>query len=1264
MEFTRTTRLPVPPITEGEITVEVPPEVPRAVPVNPLTRLLPLAMIVATLGMMAVYFGSGATTGRHPMYGFFPVMMLVSLLGTLVYGARGSNSAAELNESRRDYLRYLGTVDEAVTEIADAQRRSLQWSHPPPESLWTLVGNARMWERTPGDSDFLHVRVGVGTQRLSATMVVPELAPLDEVDPVTSMALRRLIQRRSVVADVPIAVALRSFSVITIEGDEVAARGLARAMVCQLATLHSPEFLKVVAVVGSSVQGQWDWLKWLPHVQHSQSVDGAGAQRMVYRSVAEARHSCSAHQGGGTYIVLVVDGAVAEADMPGVTVLSIGAVETVGEEVLQLRAGPASVAAGDEEFARPDAMTVGQASVCARRLAPYRPGETASDLTGTPTGWSTLMGIDDPAHVEPSVLWHHAGSQLRAPIGVSDQGAVVELDIKEAARGGVGPHGLCVGATGSGKSEFLRTLTLGMITRHPPDVLNLVLVDFKGGATFLGLEPAPHICAVITNLADESALVARMQDALAGEMNRRQELLRRAGNFANVADYEAARRQARGLAPLPTLLIVVDEFSELLSQHPDFADLFVAIGRLGRSLGIHLLLASQRLDEGRLRGLETHLSYRICLKTFSANESRAVLGVPDAYHLPNTPGMAFLKTVSGELLRFRSAFVSAPHVEPIHTPDPVTEPKPLVFTAAVVGDVRRQTKRSNLSGPRILDTVVGRLAGHGTPAHQVWLPVLTESPTLHELLPGTSRPPVPLTVPVGVVDRPFEQRRDPLVVALGTGNLAVVGGPRSGKSTALRTVVLALAVTHDPRDVQIYCLDFGGGALSSLQPLPVVGSVASRLDADLVRRTVAELEAIVRSREARFRRLGIDSIAEYRRRRAAGEPAVDDDRFGEVFLVIDGWATVRQEFESIEAPITALAARGLAFGVHVVVAASRWAEIRPALKDQLGIRIELRLGDPAESEMNRKRARDLVHAPAGRGITGEGHELAIALPRVDGRTATTGLAAAIAATAETLHARHHGRSAPPIELLPDRVHQRTLFRSGGISATRILIGIGERELQPVSIDFAEDAHLIILGEAECGKTAALRMLCTEIVRTTEADAAQLMIVDFRRTLLGVVESEHLAGYAMSTTTLAAQLDTLLERLQARMPGDDLTQRQLRSRSWWSGPEIYVVVDDYDLVAAATGNPLTALLEYVPHAKDLGLHVAVARRSGGAARAMFDPLLARLRDLGASGLMMSASPEEGVLFGTARPSRLPSGRGTLITRAHPDQLIQVAWTDPP
>ncbi|MFD0787144.1 FtsK/SpoIIIE domain-containing protein, partial [Micromonospora azadirachtae] len=254
-----------------------------------------------------------------------------------------------------------------------------------------------------------------------------------------------------------------------------------------------------------------------------------------------------------------------------------------------------------------------------------------------------------------------AGERLRVPIGVNATGQPVALDLKESALGGMGPHGMLIGATGSGKSELLRTLVLALATTHSSETLNFVLVDFKGGATFLGLDRLPHTSAVITNLADEAALVGRMRDALHGEMVRRQELLRRAGGFSSVLEYERARAQGAPLDPLPTLLMVVDEFSELLATHRDFIDLFVMIGRLGRSLAVHLLLASQRVDDGRIAQLESHLSYRIGLRTFSAMESRSVIGVPDAYELPPAPGNGYLRTDVSTLIRFKAGYVSGPY---------------------------------------------------------------------------------------------------------------------------------------------------------------------------------------------------------------------------------------------------------------------------------------------------------------------------------------------------------------------------------------------------------------------------------------------------------------------------------------------------------------------------------------------------------------------------------------------------------------------------
>jgi S-DNA-T family DNA segregation ATPase FtsK/SpoIIIE len=359
-----------------------------------------------------------------------------------------------------------------------------------------------------------------------------------------------------------------------------------------------------------------------------------------------------------------------------------------------------------------------------------------------------------------------------------------------------------------------------------------------------------------------------------------------------------------------------------------------------------------------------------------------------------------------------------------------------------------------------------------------------------------------------------------------------------------------------------------------------------------------------------------------------------------------------------EQSISAIAAQGLSFGIHVVVSTTRWAELRPALKDQIGTRIELRLGDPADSEIDRRRARLVPAGRPGRGLAPEGLDMIVALPRLDGVASNQGLAEAGVQVGEMLRRRAGGVSAAPIRLLPGHIDHGDLVRLA--AGAGVLLGIEEVELRPVVIDFGRHQHLLIFGDSECGKTNALRTLCREIVRTVMPEQAQLFVVDFRRTLLGVVESEHSGGYAMSAPGVDALLPDLLSALRRRVPPARISQRQLRDRSWWSGPEIYVVVDDYDLV----GDALTAIAEYLPHAGDVGLHLVVARRSGGAARAVFEPLLAGLRDLGCLTLVMSTNPDDGPPFGSVSAAPLPPGRGMLVARNGSRQIVQVAWSPPP
>lgn len=1145
----------------ADIVVDAPPDLPSPTVPGVVARLLPVALSLAGMGVMVAMFTGGTGSTRNPMFLAFPATMLVSTVVTALTG-RARRQGGSVDADRDQYLGYLSELSRSLSEIAVAQHRSAMSRHPDPDTLWTLIGDPRMWERRPTDADFGLVRVGMGTQPLGRRLVAPHLPSEEHRDPVTATALERFLHSHSTV-HAPVTIGLRAGTRVTIDGDLGEVRGLLRAILCQLAVLHAPDQVLIVAAVDDENRGHWDWLKWLPHNQHPVAVDEAGPMRMIYPSMAEAQQALAAAQGPD--VVVVTDLASSIDSIVGVTTIGIGT--SCDGAPLMIRT-PADPPPGW----CPDRMAPLDAQICARRLASYH--SCAGRPTGSEPNWPELAGLSELDRFDPVAWWRHrrGRDRLRVPIGTTVGGVPLKLDIKEPAEDGMGPHGLCIGATGSGKSELLRTIALGMIAHNPPDALNLLLIDFKGGATFLDYAYAPHVAAVITNLADDAPLVARMRDTLSGEMNRRQQLLRTAG-CASVAAYERTR-SVRRLPPLPTLFIIVDEFSELLSQHPDFADTFAAIGRLGRSLGMHLLLASQRLDEGRLRGLEAHLSYRMCLKTLSASESQAILGSLAAYRLPSAPGAGFLRIGGGEPIRFQAALVSAPL--PTNTPAggrPVAARTVRVFGTWATGTVSGAAQLSEAPERTIASAVLDRLTGNGPPAHRVWLPPLGPAPALHAVLADAACAAGGLAVPIGVVDRPFDQCRTPLVVDMSgaAGNLAVIGAPQSGKSTALRTLTTALAATHRPCQVQFYCLDFGGGALSAARTLPHMGAVAGRAEPRLAGRIVAECESVVRRREALFREHGIASIAEYRERRA--DIDASRDPFGDVFLIIDGWASVRQEFDTLEESVTALAAQGLSYGVHVVLSASRWSEVRPSLRDQIGTRIELRLGDPADSEIDRKAAQHVPHDSPGRGLSREGLHMLIALPiaEVPGGESV----------------------APPIPLLPERVDREAVVRRWGSElGTRILLGLRERELSPAAVDFGRCSHLLVLGDNECGKTATLRTLCREIVRTTTPAQAQLLIVDFRRTLLGVVESEHLSGYAMSPAALTVSLPGLLEALAARMPPPDASQAQLRSGTWWSGPDLYVIVDDYDLVAGPAGNSLAPIVEFLPYAADLGLHLII------------------------------------------------------------------------
>lgn len=1384
--FARPTPEKPPVIKPENIVLSTPLSIPP--PEGKPWWLIVVGVVVVGLlgGMVAMVFASGS----HVFGGIgsiFPLFMMVGIMMMMFRGMGGGQqqmSRPKLDAMRAQFMLMLDMLRETAQESADSMDANYRWFHPAPNTLAAAVGSPRMWERKPDGKDlnFGVVRVGVGMTRPEVTWGEPQNMPTDiELEPVTGKALQEFGRYQSVVYNLPKMVSLLVEPWYALVGERERVLGLMRAIICQLAFSHGPDHVQMIVV--SSDLDQWDWVKWLPHFGDSRRHDAAGNARMVYTSVREfaaeqaelfagrgsftPRHASSSAQTPTPHTVIIADVddpqweyVISAEGVDGVTFFDLTGSSMwtdIPERKLQFdKTGVIEALPRDRDtwmviddkawfFALTDQVSIAEAEEFAQKLAQWRLAEAYEEIGQRVAhiGARDILsyyGIDDPGNIDFDSLWASrtdtmGRSRLRAPFGNrSDNGELLFLDMKSLDEGGDGPHGVMSGTTGSGKSTLVRTVIESLMLSHPPEELQFVLADLKGGSAVKPFAGVPHVSRIITDLEEDQALMERFLDALWGEIARRKAICDSAG-VDDAKEYNSvrARMRARGqdMAPLPMLVVVIDEFYEWFRIMPTAVDVLDSIGRQGRAYWIHLMMASQTI-ESRAEKLMENMGYRLVLKARTAGAAQAA-GVPNAVNLPAQAGLGYFRKSLEDIIRFQAEFLWRDYFQPgvsidgeeapalVHSIDYI---RPQLFTNSftplevsvggpdiepVVAQPNGEVLESDdieggededeegVRTPKVGTVIIDQLRKIKFEPYRLWQPPLTQPVAIDDLVNRFLGRPwhkeygsaCNLVFPIGIIDRPYKHDQPPWTVdTSGPGaNVLILGAGGSGKTTALQTLICSAALTHTPQQVQFYCLAYSSTALTTVSRIPHVGEVAGPTDPYGVRRTVAELLALVRERKRSFLECGIASMEMFRRRKFGGEAGpVPDDGFGDVYLVIDNYRALAEENEVLIEQVNVIINQGPSFGVHVVVTADRESELRPPVRSGFGSRIELRLAAVEDAKLVRSRFAKDVPVKPGRGMVAVNYVRLDSDPQAGLHTLVA--RPALGSTPDNVFecdsvvaavCRLTTAQAPPVRRLPARfgVEQVRELASRdtrqGVGAGGIAWAISELDLAPVYLNFAENSHLMVTGRRECGRTTTLATIMSEIGRLYAPGAssapppapgrpsAQVWLVDPRRQLLTALGSDYVERFAYNLDGVVAMMGELAAALAGREPPPGLSAEELLSRSWWSGPEIFLIVDDIQQLPPGFDSPLHKAVPFVNRAADVGLHVIVTRTFGGWSSAGSDPMLRALHQANAPLLVMDADPDEGFIRGKMKGGPLPRGRGLLMAE-DTGVFVQVAATE--
>jgi type VII secretion protein EccCa/type VII secretion protein EccCb len=988
--------------------------------------------------------------------------------------------------------------------------------------------------------------------------------------------------------------------------------------------------------------------------------------------------------------------------MAGITVLRLATRPSVGVgfadagQRFRLRAG--RLYHRGAFYAVADMLAETTANRYARALARWSP-MSAGDLSETDSQGAELLralGVSDPRQLDVDRLWAESRGRgdpkwAMVPVGVKPGGELQYVIFRAKDFGGFGFHSVVIGTSGSGKSEFFLSLCNGIALTHSPETFIVIFVDMKFESAAQDLEGLPHVAGSLSNLGkDDRHLAERMRKAINGEIHRRYRLFKEAG-ARDANEYEEMRLAGRDLEPVPILLVIIDEYLELFHHHQEWIQLVIHIGQEGRGCNVFFTLGGQRLDLSSLSKAKSNIAFRVALRAETAEDSRDVIGSDAALHLPSKEnGYALLKVGPRDLESFRCFYLSAPFVLPKkivnvnRTIDvSFSQPRPLTWeyqplsaedTAALaVADKPEEPDEflfhaDGFRKKKLLDVIRESLVSH--PArlpHQIWLPPLEVSEQVDALVAYWRGKPwhldygqnPGLVFPVGIVDIPDEHTQRVHAIEAEMDNIMVVATAQRGKSTTLMTLMTSAALMYRPERVTFFCI---GAALYPVEDLPHVAGVVSLNDNEGLSRTIATIEGLIRGRESSFKRYQID-ISEFRERRfgAAGGGGTDpEDKFGDVFLVIDNYGDLYEKDQGMGDRAIAIARQGLSYGVHVMTSATAWfVGQKQGLLNVSNARIQLRLSNPDESQMGtsieqRKAARNTLDRP-GFGLSRDGHELLVGVPEVTGtkgeRVGTRGVGSLIADVTGTGKVERLSR-------LPERVPLREVI--AGFAGTaqaadplNIPFAIGERALQPVVLPTRMVPNILIVGRQLCGKTTTLAAFGQVLTSRFTPEQAKITIIDPKTTLIGQIRGPHVRAYAYTADDIDTVIRELAGLLQDRLPPSGLTQEELLNLKSWEGPHHFILIDDeHELrphnqaIRPAATAPLWGLIE---RSREIGLHVIASRLPGNwAAQAVMNPFVQKLTGSRSPTLFMDNDPASVKVFGRTSAQQLAAGRGLLVT----------------